>query len=65
MNNEHYTPAGGGVMRSVCRWILMALTFLGGCAKHDLRCDAHLTPVNPPEPPAARTDLTPSERDLP
>ncbi len=49
-------------MRLVCCWTLIVI--LGGCAKHDLRCDAHLTPINPPAPAAAPADAKPSERRL-
>jgi hypothetical protein len=40
------------------------LTFimLLGCAKHDVRCDSHLAPINQPEPPATSQ---PTERGLP
>ena len=50
-------------MRLVCCWTLIVI--LGGCAKHELRCDAHLTPVNPPVPVAAATDAQPSGSNLP
>ena len=32
--------------------IPLACVLLGGCASHALRCDAHLTAINPPEPAA-------------
>jgi len=67
VNNEiEHTFFREGVMRLLCfRSIPLAFIFLVGCAKHDLRCDAHLTPINPPEPPAAPADLKPSERGSP
>jgi hypothetical protein len=50
-------------MRLVCLGsIPVAFILLVGCAKHDLRCDAHLTPINPPEPLAAPANLKPAER---
>ena len=53
-------------MRLVClRSIPLALVLLVGCAKHDLRCDTHLTPINPPEPLAAPADAKPSARGSP
>jgi hypothetical protein len=35
--------------------LLIPLAFVlpDGCATHGLRCDAHLTPINPPQPAAA------------
>jgi len=63
--NEH-TPIREGIMRLVCLGsIPLAFILLFGCAKHDLRCDAHLTPINPPQPPAASTELKPSGRGSP
>ncbi len=38
---------------------------LGGCAKHALRCDAHLTPINPPPPAAGPAGAKPSGRGSP
>jgi hypothetical protein len=53
-------------MRFVClRSIPLAFMLLVGCAKHGLRCDAHLTPINPPEPLAAPVDIKPTERVSP
>jgi hypothetical protein len=50
--NEH-TPIREGIMRLAClRSIPLALVLLGGCTAHRLSCDAHLTPINPPEPTA-------------
>ncbi len=42
-----------------------ACMLLGACAKHALRCDAHLTPINPPGLAAAPAGLKPSERGSP
>jgi hypothetical protein len=54
------------VMRLVCLGsIPLALVLLAGCAKHGLRCDAHLTPINSPQPSAAATDVKPSEQISP
>jgi hypothetical protein len=47
------------------RLIYFALILLSGCAAHDVRCDAHLSPINPPAPPAAREQPNPPARDLP
>jgi hypothetical protein len=61
-------PIREGIMRVVCldlfprTLIALAFILLGGCAAHALRCDAHLTPINPPEPPAVPADVKPSER---
>jgi hypothetical protein len=58
-------------MRGVCLnlfppgFIPLAFILLGGCATHGLRCDAHLTPINPPEPTAAPADVKPSEKGSP
>lgn len=55
-----------GVMRSGCLGsIALAFILLVGCAKHGLRCDTHLTPINPPDPPAAAIDVKPPERRSP
>jgi hypothetical protein len=63
--NKH-TPIREGVMRLVClRSIPLAFILLGGCATHRLRCDAHLTPINAPEPPSSTTDVKQSERSSP
>jgi hypothetical protein len=54
------------IMRLVCLpSIAFALILLVGCAQHDLRCDAHLTPINPPEPLASPADVKPSQRGSP
>jgi len=45
--------------------IPLAFILLGGCAKHDLRCDAHLTPINPPGPVAAPADAKSDESGAP
>jgi hypothetical protein len=67
VNNENvHRSFREGVMRLLCfRSIPLAFIFLVGCARHDLRCDAHLTPINPPEPLAAPAHLKPSERGSP
>jgi len=63
--NKH-TPIREGVMRLVyLRSIPLAFILLGGCATYRLRCDAHLTPINAPEPPSSTTGLKPSERVSP
>jgi hypothetical protein len=66
MNTENkHIPIQEGVMRRVCLGLIppglipLAFILLGGCATHALRCDAHLAPINPPEPPAATTDVKP------
>jgi hypothetical protein len=46
-------------------FIPLTFILLGGCAKHDLRCDAHLTPINPAEPVAAPAGAKSDERDAP
>jgi hypothetical protein len=38
----------------------LACVLLGGCAMHALRCDAHLTPINPPEPVAMPGAMPPN-----
>lgn len=43
----------------------LAFVLLVGCAHHDLRCDAHLAPINPPAPPATPADLKPPEEASP
>ena len=67
MNAENkHTRIREVVMRLVCLGsISLALILLGGCSTRPLRCDAHLTPINAPEPPAARTDVKPSETGSP
>jgi hypothetical protein len=45
--------------------IPLAFILLVGCARHDVRCDTHLTPINPPEPLAAPAGVKPSERGSP
>jgi hypothetical protein len=61
-----HTPNREDVMRLVClRSIPLALILLGGCATHPLRCDAHLTPINAPEPPASTAGVKPSEAGSP
>jgi hypothetical protein len=45
--------------------IPLVFILLGACATQRLRCDAHLTPINRPEPPAATTDAKPSGRGSP
>jgi hypothetical protein len=68
--NKHI-PIQEGIMRLVCLGLIppalipLAFILLSGCATHALRCDAHLMPINPPEPRAARTDVMPSERGSP
>jgi hypothetical protein len=63
-----HIPIPEGVMRLVRLGLIspalipLALILLGGCATHALRCDAHLTPINLPEPAAATADVKPSER---
>jgi len=53
-------------MRLVClRSILLASILLGGCTTPALRCDAHLTPINAPQPPALTTDVRPVEAGSP
>jgi hypothetical protein len=73
VENEN-TPIEEGVMRlitqipsgSISRGsIPLAFIVLGACTTHPLRCDAHLTPINSPVPPAATTDVKPSERGTP
>jgi hypothetical protein len=39
--------------------IPLAFVLLAGCTTHALRCDAHLTPINPPEPAAAPGAMPP------
>jgi hypothetical protein len=73
MNSENeHTSIREDVMRSVClRSMPLAFIFplafilLAGCAKHDLRCDTHLTAINPPEPLAAAADPKPAGRGSP
>jgi hypothetical protein len=67
MNTEkRYTSFLEGVMRLVCLGSLpLAFILLFGCAKHDVRCDAHLTPINLPEPLAAPAGVKPSESGSP
>jgi hypothetical protein len=61
-------PVQEGVMRLVylhafpLSSISLAFILLGGCATHALRCDAHLTPINPP---TATTDVKASKRGSP
>jgi hypothetical protein len=47
------------------RLLYLALILLSGCATRGVRCDAHLSPINPPAPPASREDPNPPVRDLP
>jgi hypothetical protein len=55
-----------GVMPLVCLGsIPLSFILLVGCAQHGLRCDAHLTPINPPAPPAAAIDVKPPETGSP
>lgn len=67
MNSDNgYASFREGVMRLVClRSVPLAFMLLAGCAKHDLRCDAHLTPINPPEPLAAPAKLKATETGSP
>jgi hypothetical protein len=30
------------------RGVLCLLLFLAACGRHEVRCDAHLSPINPP-----------------
>jgi hypothetical protein len=39
--------------------IPLAFVLLEGCAAHLLRCDAHLTPINPPDPAAVPGAMPP------
>jgi hypothetical protein len=56
-----------GCLRSIPSAFILPLAFimLVGCAKHDLRCDTHLTPINPPQLLAAPADPEPAERGSP
>ena len=64
-DNEHM-PFKEDIMRLLSlRSIPVVFILLAGCGKHDLRCDAHLTPINSPEPLAAPADLKPSQRGSP
>jgi len=51
-------------MRLVSLGLSLCFILLVGCGKHDLRCDARLTPINPPAP-AAPVDVKPSEKSSP
>lgn len=39
-------------MRMLCLIICLAVT--GGCSSFGIRCDSHLRPINPRQPPLSR-----------
>ena len=53
-------------MRLIClRSIPLAFILLAGCAQHALRCDAHLTPINPPQPLVKPVHVKPAAKGSP
>jgi hypothetical protein len=50
MIQTHQTHQGG---RNTVRLVLCSLLLLAACTSHELRCDAHLMPINVPAPAQA------------
>jgi hypothetical protein len=50
-------------MRMLCLFTWLALA--GGCSSFGIRCDSHLRPINPPQPPRSAVKALASEQVKP